>query len=158
MAAPVITIINQQSGQEFSTWNVGAVKAGERSTPVQIQIWNNKDGATNISDLRGCTITTLDVGGGASSDVVAGKWVKVNLPHIDGSSAIESATAPAVAIGGETSRALRADGLRSEDGDVIKGSGENTGKMCTAVLYVEVEANAVPGTKNWKIRINGFYV
>lgn len=158
MAAPVLTIFNPDTGSEFTTWNVGAVKAGQRSTPVLLQIWNNKDNASNISDLRGCTITTLDVGGGASSDVVAEKWVKVNIPTIDGASAMVSETAPATAIGGETSRALRADGLTADDGDVIKASGDNNTKYCTIVLYVEVGSNAVPGTKNWKIRINGFYV
>lgn len=162
MSAPVITIENYVTGEELSVWNVGAVKAGKKSDPLKLRIWNNKANATNISDLRGCTITTLDVGGGSSSDVVAGRWVKVNIPQIDGKDYYSDETAPYAPIGGEQSRSLRADGLEETDGNVIKGTTTDAPsdptKFCTIVLFVEVEANAIPGTKNWKTRINGYYV
>jgi hypothetical protein len=70
------------------------------------------------------------------------------------------------AVGGTTTKMIRADGLNSADGNVIKGT-TNDGVAATAAskanyatvnLKVSVPINATPNTYNFKTRINGYYV
>lgn len=157
MAAPSITIVND-SDQTVANWDAGTVQANNDSAVLTILIWNNRGGGSALSDLKECTITSLDIDGGASSDTVAGKWVQVNVPSIDGNQTTWTQ------IGGATTKNLRADGVQAADGFIIKGTTNDGSKAnakpnyCTARLKIHVPLNANPGTKSFKMRINGYYV
>ena len=160
MAAPSITVVNASTNATQTNWSVGVVKANNDSSTLQILIWNNRGGSTTLADLRDASITSLDTDGGAASDPVANKWLKVNAPNMT-----EVASAW-TAVGGTTTKMIRADGLSSSDGNVIKGTA-NDGNASTAAskanyatinLKVSVPISATPNTYNFKTRINGYYV
>jgi putative cofactor-binding repeat protein len=157
MAAPSITIVND-SDITVASWDCGTVQANSDSTILTILVWNNRGGSTALSDLKDVSITTLDIDGGSSSDVVAGKWVQANVPGIDGNNTTWTA------IGGTTVKYLRADALAAADGNVIRGIANDgtftnsKSNYCTCRLKAHVPLNATPGTKVWKTRINGYYV
>ena len=157
MPAPSITVVNDVDAA-ISNWDCGTVQANFDSPILEIKIWNNRGGSNALSDLKDVSITTLDIDGGASTDVVAGKWVQVNAPEIDGDLTTWTA------IGGTTTKQLRADGLLASDGAVIRGVA-NDGtyanskvNYCTLRLKAHVPLNAQPGGKTWKTRLNGYYV
>lgn len=159
MAAPSITIVNS-SDATIANWDVGTVQANTDSNVLTAIIWNNRGGATALSDLKETNITALDVDGGSSSDVVAGKWTWINATHINGSMSSSSGWQP---VGGADAFSLRADGLSASDGYTISGAA-NDGTLvnsstnyCTIHIKVHVPLNATPGTKNWKMRLNGYY-
>lgn len=157
MSAPIITILND-SEVTVASWDAGTVQADHDSSVLTLRVWNNKGGSTAVSDLKDVSITTLDTDGGTSTDVVVGKWVRVNVPALDGSSTSWTS------IGGATVKNVRADGLTSAAGYVIRGTtndGTLTGatpNYATIRLKVHVPLNATPGTKVWKTRLNGYYV
>ena len=157
MAAPSITIVNEFD-TTIASWDCGTVQANTDSGILTMTIWNNRGGGTATSDLKDVSITALDVDGGSTTDVVAGKWTQVNVPAVDGNSTTWTA------VGGSTTKMLRADGLASSDGSVIRGT-VNDGSLAsskpnyvTCRLKVHVPLNAQPGTKDWKMRLNGYYV
>lgn len=157
MAAPSITVVNDLD-QTVANWDAGTVQANNDSAILTLLIWNNRGGQTALSDLKECTITSLDIDGGSSSDVVSGKWVNVNVPSIDGNQTTWTQ------VGGATTKSLRADGVQAQDGFIIKGTTNDGNKnnskpnYCTARLKVHVPLNATAGTKTYKLRINGYYV
>lgn len=156
--APRITIIND-TGAIVASWNCGTVQASNYSSILTIKVWNNKGGSTAVSDLKDASITTVDIDGGQSSDVVAGQWVQVNVPKMDGRDDVWTQ------IGGSKTKSIRADGLGSAVGNVIRGDANdgadtevNAKNYATCRLKVHVPLNATPGTKMWKTRLNGYYV
>ena len=158
MAAPSITVVDT-SDRTVTTWDNGTVQAQNYSAVLSIRVWNNRGGAVTLSDLKDVTVTALDTDGGATSDVVTGKWVQINCPRIDGN------TTTYVAVGGSTVRYLQADGVARSEGYTIKGTA-NDGlasttaskvNYSTANMRVYVPVNANPGTRNFKIRSNGWY-
>lgn len=159
MAAPSITVVDD-ADVTVSNHDFGIVQANNDSGVVTCLIWNNRGGATALSDLRDVSITSLDTDGGSSSDVVSGKWVNVNVPIMDGNETTWTQ------VGGITQKYLRADGLTSSSGNVIQGTVNDGNKAtaasktnyCTVRIKVHVPLNATPGTKNFKMRINGYYV
>ena len=157
MAAPIITIVNN-ADVTVATWDCGTVQANNDSSILEISIWNNRGGNVAVSDLRDASLTTLDIDGGSSSDIVAGKWVQVNVPAMDGNNNTWTA------IGGSTIKYLRADSLNSSAGYVINGTANDgikansSANVCTARLKVHVPLNAMPGSRTWKTRLNGSYV
>ena len=106
------------------------------------------------------SITSLDVDGGASSDIVAGKWVRINCPTVDGNASTWTQ------VGGSTVKFLRAVGVAAADGNIIKGTVNDgiANTIGSKVNYTEINIkvhvplNAVPGTKSWKMRLTGYYV
>ena len=154
--APRITIVND-IGTTVASWNCGTVQAANYSNVLTILVWNNKGESTAVSDLKDASITTVDIDGGTSSDVVQGKWVQVNVPSMDGDSTW-------TAIGGSTVKYIRADGLGAAAGNVIRGTANDGSVLnsktnyATCRLKVYVPINATPGTKMWKTRLNGYYV
>lgn len=159
MAAPSITIVDD-SDRTVNNWDAGVVQANNESSVLTIYIWNNRNGLTAVSDLQDATITSLDIDGASNTDVVAGKWVNVNVPKIDGN---ETTWVP---VGGADSKHLKAEGVSTADAYTIKGTVNDGNKntpeskenYCKVNLKVVVPVNAVPGTKTYKMRVNGYYV
>ena len=157
MAAPSISIVNEQD-QTIANWDAGTIQANNDSTVLTMRVWNNRGGGTAVSDLKECTVTSLDTDGGASSDVVSGRWIQVNVNSVDGN------TTTWTQVGGTTTKSIRADGVPVSDGYIIKGTtndgSTNNSKTnyCTIRVKIHVPLNATPGTKTCKLRINGYYV
>lgn len=157
MAAPSITIVNE-SDQTASNWDAGTIQANTDSAVLALRIWNNKGGNTAVSDLKECNVTILDMDGGSSSNPVAGKWLQINVPRVDGNTTVWTA------IGGTTTKSIRADGLGASDGYTIRGTtndgsvSNGTPNYCTIRLKIHVPLNAVAQSYSCKMRINGYYV
>lgn len=158
MAAPSITVVDT-SDKTITTWDNGTVQSQNYSAVLTMRIWNNRGGSVALSNLCDVTITALDTDGGTTSDVVTGKWTQINCPSIDGN------TTSYTAVGGSTVRYLRADGCSSADGYTIKGT-VNDGNASTSAskanyatvnVRTAVPLSASPGTREWKLRINGYY-
>lgn len=154
--APSITVVDTND-RTLSNWDVGVIQANNESAVLSIIVWNNRSGSLAVSDLREANITALDVDGRAITDVVSDKWVRVNVPSVDGDATTFTP------VGGTTAKGLRADGLLSTDGFTIKGTA-NDGTLanskanyCTCNLKARVPAGASAGIRDWKMRINGYF-
>lgn len=156
MAAPSLTVVDT-SDRTVTSWDNGVVQANQESNILEVIIWNNRGGETSIADLKDANITALDIDGRAITEVVLGRWTKVNVPILDNS---ENVWTP---IGGTTAKMIRADGLTDNDGFTIKGLA-NDGTLnnskenyCRVRLKTQVPAGISAGVRDWKIRINGYF-
>lgn len=155
--APIVTVVTD-TDQTVSNWDVGTIQANNDSAVLTVRIWNNRGGASAVSDLKDCNITSLDVDGGSTSDVITGKWMNINVQSIDGN------TTTWTQVGGTVTKALRADGVTAADGNIIRGTtndgNANNSKVnyCTVKMKLHVPLNATSGARSWKMRINGYYV
>ena len=160
MASPSISVVNASTDTSVANVDFGTVQANNDSVVVPVRIWNNRGGAAALSDFRDVSITSLDVDGGASSDIVAGKWVRINCPTVDGNASTWTQ------VGGSTVKFLRAVGVAAADGNIIKGTVNDgiANTIGSKVNYTEINIkvhvplNAVPGSKAWKMRLTGYYV
>lgn len=155
MAAPRIAIYNQSHTALVSEWNVGTVKAQIPSTPLTINIWNNKGGSDDVSDLKECYIGVYDsTGNTADTDVPKYKWVEINVPSIDGNSTTWTA------IGGTVTKNVKANGGVSDfsiKGVHNDGSQTNTSNFCTCSFRINPPINSATGTKTFNIRLTGYF-
>ena len=153
---PVISIYNADNTAYQTTWDVGIIRAQQPSNILTINIWNNFNGATDVSDLREPMLAVLDSNGLTSDTAVPkDKWVQVNVESVDGN------TTTWTPIGGATTKTLRANGLVTED--VIKGTINNGDPLlypqnvCTAKLRIVAPLNSIPGDFSFKIRLTGYF-
>ena len=153
---PLIGIFDETNTAIQATWNVGIVKAQAPSAELTINIWNNKTGTVDVSDLRDPMLAVLDSNGlTANTPVPQDKWVQVNVESVDGN------TTTWTPIGGTTTKLLRANDGVTED--VIKGTINNGDPLlypqnvCTAKLRIVAPLNSIPGNFTFKIRLTGYY-
>lgn len=161
MPQPIISIMNADSSAAVSSWPIGEINANSESPTLDVVIWNNKGGATAVSDMKDASVTCLDQDGGDTSEMTVGKWMKVlvnTTAEVDGASVKQFSP-----IGGTSTRPLRAEALLAADGNVIKGI-VNDGTMAAATsnhskatFKVAVPFNATEGDHNFRIRVQGFY-
>ena len=155
-SGPMIALYNEDHTELVSTWNAGTVKADEPSEVLTVNIWNNKGGTSDVSDLKDCVISVYDDNGSTQvEDVAKDMWVQINVESIDGSQ--EEWTK----IGGESSKYIRANDDSITD-FTIKGVKNNgtvsaTSNYCTARFQIVAPINSNPGTKVFKIRLTGYY-
>lgn len=150
---PNIQIYNSANSELVSTWNVGTVQAQVESSVLTVNLWNNKGGSSDVSDLKDCTVTVLDNNGSTSNeDVAKNKWVQVNVKATDSSTYTP--------IGGETTHPFRANtGVSDNTVKGTKNAGTNTESENCATINFKVVApiNSEPGSKQFKIRFTGYY-
>lgn len=155
MAGPSIALYDSANTNIVSTWNVGTVQAQVPSAELTVNIWNNKGGSTAVSDLRDCSITVLDSNGSTyTEDVARDKWVEINCQAVDGN------TTTWTAIGGTTTKSVKANTGVDENsisGTANAGTDTNTANCSTIKLRVNAPINSEPGTKNFKVRLTGYY-
>lgn len=156
MPAPSLTVVDS-SDRTVTNWDNGVVQANSEGAILSLIVWNNRGGAVALSDLKEANITALDVDGRAITEVVTNKWVRVNVPSIDGSTNVWTP------VGGSIAKSLRADGVDPTDGFVIKGEA-NDGSLensknnyCTVNLKTKVPAGVEAGIRDWKMRIQGYF-
>lgn len=83
MADPVVTFYDIDDLNEMNDTTspdiVGTVSAGSTSAPAQINIWNNKEGASDVSKMENVRITTVTTNGLNEGDTIAnGKEIVEN--------------------------------------------------------------------------------
>lgn len=151
---PIIRIYDENHTNIVSSWNAGTVKAQEPSEVLIVNIWNNKSGDAAVSDLKDCTLGVYDADGGATGDVSTGKWVQVNIPSVDGDGNTWTA------IGANTTKKIRANGIMNEytiGGGSNNGTATATSNFCTMKLRINAPINSVPGNKQFRVRLTGYY-
>ena len=157
MAAPLITILDASNTSLIVNWDVGNIKAQVPTAPLEINIWNNKDGMTDVSDLKEVEIMVLDDNGTTyESEVPQNKWVQVNNIGTDGDKTTFTA------IGAEVTKKIRANGGVSTEycikGTANDGNPDNYPQnVASAQLRLVAPMNSTPGDKSFKIRIVGYY-
>lgn len=158
MVAPVLTVVDTND-VAVTSWDNGVVQANSSSPILEIIIWNNRGGSETVADLKEANITALDIDGRAVTELVQGKWVQVNVPQMDGN------TTTWTRVGGNTAKMIRADGLNSSSGFVLKGTSNDGQKdttaskanYCTLRLKTVVPAGTSAGIRDYRIRINGYW-
>lgn len=153
---PLIGIYNADNTAVQSTWDVGIVRAQQPSDELIINVWNNRGGISDVSDLREPILSVLDVNGLTANDPVArDKWVQVNVESVDGD------TTTWTPIGGTTTKMLKAnDGVTD---NIIKGTINNADpimypqNVCTTKLRIEAPLNSDPGDFSFKIRLTAYF-
>ena len=155
MAAPIIALYDSTHSSLVTVWPVGTVKAQIPSSTFTVNIWNNKNGTSDVSDLKNCEVSVYDASGTTYvDDVAADKWVEANVPSIDGS------TTTWTKIGGLTTKGIRANSGVTDNsikGTMNSGVPSDTTNFCTLNLRVNAPINSVPGNKSFKVRLTGYY-
>lgn len=152
---PIISLYDSTHASVVSIWNVGTVKAQVPSPVLTVNIWNNKGGSTDVSDLKDCSMSVYDASGTTYvDDVAADKWVEINVPSIDGN------TSTWTKIGGLTSKDVRANSGVTDNsikGTANSGTASDTENFATVNLRINAPINSVPGNKTFKVRLTGYY-
>ena len=154
---PLIGIYDSTNTSILGTWDAGTIKAQVPTTPLTVNIWNNKAGAADVSDLKSPEIAVFDYNGlTADTDVPKDKWVQVYVASVDGS------TPSYTAIGGSVTKTFRANSNVGTE-YVIKGTANDGDPLAypqnvaTVNIRLEAPLNSIPGDKTFKIRIIGYY-
>ncbi|RXZ78216.1 hypothetical protein EBB07_29620 [Paenibacillaceae bacterium] len=89
MSTPLVSWLNSTHSAEVITpFNFGVIDAGDRGNPYTFNIWNNKGGATDVSRMEDCSITTKDMDGGLGNTagkevpVVSGNWFHAQIDSL----------------------------------------------------------------------------
>lgn len=169
MAAPIVTwwdpSANSGSGAPTSTWNCGTVDADSFSSEKELWIWNNKGGATEVSDMTNVFVTTKDTNGLDSGPVADKSQAVVEVAMFDGvsfqafkevygsSQSCDVLNAAGFVASGDV-KANRISGMvNPTDPNDINYSDPNTLKKYAKMkLRLHVFANASAGPMSWKTR------
>ena len=153
---PLISIYNIDHTAFQTTWDVGTIRATQPSPELVINVWNNRGGSNDVSDLREPTLAVLDANGlTADTPVPRDKWVQVNVESVDGNSNTWTA------IGGNVTKVLRANNFVTDD--VIKGTANNgdptmySQNVCTVKLRLVAPLNSDPGDFSFKVRLTAYF-
>ncbi|MDR1701786.1 MAG: hypothetical protein LBR56_03310 [Sporomusaceae bacterium] len=163
MATPIVSWYNETNTNEVLNWTIGKVDAGTESAELRVLIWNNREGAAALSDMTNCTVTTKDLSGGNTTEVVTGKWIQAKC-NSAGDTAFE-------AIGGSQGVNMTSGLLGTEkpvkasaaEAGIISGA-VNSGALTDTANYTDVSFKAsVPltataGTTNFNLRLSYQYV
>lgn len=152
MPAPIVSWYDSTNTTQQTSWNAGTVDAGTTGPDTQFLVWNNRGGATAVSDMTSCVITTKDTSGGNTGDVVVEKWVEVRVDKLS-----ETTFTP---IGGTTTKAI-GNGVTAQTiaGAANDGTVANSNANYTSLtLHLKVPATATAGSRNWLTRVSYQYV
>lgn len=156
MPSPVVSWFSSDNTTQQSSWQLGTVDAGSDSQSTSFLIWNNRGGATAVSDMTNCTITTKDNAGGNTGELVTNTWIQVKVDTLSETSS--------TAIGGNVTKSIRAGGTVTTAG-LIKGQINNglltgTGADCFAKVtaFARVPATATAGNVDFLVRVAYQYV
>ena len=153
MAAPIIAWYDQTNTNQLTSLDFGVVDAGAVSDPIRVLIWNNRGGATAVSDATGCVVTTKDTSGGNTGDVVVDKWVEAQDN--------KEASPSYVAVGGTVSRPVAAN--PSVAPQVIKGTANDGTTQNSPNNFADVSfrwrvpVTATAGQRQWLTRLSYQY-
>lgn len=163
MANPVITIMNADSTSPTTEWHLGTIKALEESSVLTINVWNNKNGSTDVSDLVDTTITATDINGGDDEQAVSDRWTYVCVAATATTDSAGNKTF--TQIGKGAAAPVAANGATGDNltNHVIRGVA-NDGTMANSSLnfaniQVKIIAplNTTAGSHQWKLKLQGYF-
>jgi hypothetical protein len=140
-------------------WNVGTVKAGERSDTLELRIWNNKGGQQLAAMMQDAELFILDGNNQKTQPIVTGGWLFAKCVSLNPSGSFTSLNATnKINIGSKSFPALK-----QIDGAVNDGSNSAEGNYTDVDLYFEIPAatptsNVTHGDKPFSIAIQYFFV
>jgi hypothetical protein len=163
MPAPQVNWRKQDNSAGVPSWNIGTIDAGTPSADFGVLIWNNYAGATDLSTMTNCTITTKDSAGGNTGELVTNKWIQATVVSAGetGRTNIGGNTTHPIQAGGNTSNA---DGTHSPNANEILGVKNNgnkvdaKGNFAEVVLRADVPGNATAGNVAFLTRVAYQYV
>lgn len=138
----------QDNQTVWDKWEIGTVDAGSPSKNSVFLIWNNRGQQEDISDAEDCTLTTKDVAGGDTGDLVDGKWIWARVDTM-GETGFSQ-------IGGTTTKPIKAGG--SAPAGTISGK-KNSGTLADTANFAQVTLYALPsitataGNVNFLLRL-----
>jgi hypothetical protein len=136
MATPLVQWYDVSNTNQYTEWPIGVVDAGSPSKETTFLIWNNKGLGTDLSDMTNCTITTKDVLGSNTGEVVMNKWIEARVDSLS-----ETTFTP---VGGTITKIVQAGGAAGAGR--IKGTA-NDGSLGALVNYAKVTMRAnIPST------------
>ena len=160
---PQMALYDSTHTNLVSSWNRGKIKAQEATEVLEVNLWNNKGGSSDVSDLKEAYITVLDSEGDtANDDVARDGWIQVNEPSVDGD---QDTFTP---IGGALTKDIKANSALildytisgaandGEPGNDSDGSG-CTKNFATLRFRAVAPPNSNPGEKTFKIRLSGYF-
>lgn len=153
MAAPVISWYKADNTAQVTSWDIGTVDAGSVSNDSIFLIWNNRGGASLVSDMTNCAITTKDNAGGNNGEIITNKWIEVKVDSMG-----ESSFSP---IGGTTTKTVQAAGAAAGviSGAINDGSVANAAlNFAKVTLHANVPSIATAGNVSFLTRIAYQYV
>lgn len=163
MTAPIVTFEDNTDTQmnDSNPCNLGSINAGTESDVKEIRIYNNKGGASSVSDMENVTITAVTATGLTSGDTVSngseavsGKWLNVESVTLGESSF--------TAVGGTTVKNLGTicGGVLAAPGTPTGAKGTVTGGAVAAgTYYYKVSAmdetgETLPGTESAAVTVD----
>lgn len=156
MAQPIVGYYTANGGAQVSSWAIGEIDANSTSPTLNVSIWNNKGGTSDVSHMKNVTVTCLDSTGGDTDPMVAEAWMQAWINN-------ELETSKK-AIGGTVKKDVNAIGLDpAMAGHTIYGTanggviGTDVNNYALANFTVKVPANAKEGQHDFKIRTEYFY-
>lgn len=156
MPSPIVSWYKHDNSAEVLNWDLSVVDAGTISPEYNFLIWNNRGGSSNVSDMTSCTITTKDVLGGNTGEVVENKWIEAKCISL---AVPDTEFTP---IGGTAEHPIGASG--GVDNFVISGAANNGIKdnslanFAEIVVRANVPALATSGQKNFLLRVIYHYI
>lgn len=126
-------------------WDAGQVDAGAPGGEVSFLLWNNRGGASPVSDMEQVRLTARDSGGDIAGDLVLGLWTEVRVDQQG-----EEQFTP---VGGSTyqqlSNGITPGVIRGAANDgVLPAAAANT---CLLTLRLNPAAGASPGSRAWLV-------
>lgn len=131
MASPLVQWYDITNTTQKTEWQIGVVDAGSVSIDTTFLIWNNRGIGTDVSDMTNCTITTKDILGSNTGEVVMNKWIEARVDSMN-----ETSFTP---IGGTTTKIIQAGGTAGAG--IIKGTA-NDGSLGAVSNFAKVSLHA----------------
>jgi hypothetical protein len=150
MVAPSVKCYNEGDTAEFTDLvpiNLGSVDAGTTSEALQINIWNNKAGSSEVSKMENVRLTSVTANGFNSGDTVANGKEAVEQRFI-GVKSLTNEDEEFTQVGGATTKLLddiRGDKLSAPSALVGVVGHESGGKVEPGSYYGKISAKDETG-------------
>ncbi|CAH0122557.1 hypothetical protein PAE9249_05129 [Paenibacillus sp. CECT 9249] len=172
---PLVTWYNSTHSQEVvGPYDFEVVDAGDLSKMVTFNIWNNRNGSTDVGKMTECRISTRDMKGGLGDtvdnivEVVKDNWFHAQVDSLGEtdislpSSRIGKDFEKPVGTTGSTTKNYKGEDLHeplTPAAQEVLGVNNNgnpqdaAGNFITVSLQAEVPLNASSGRQDFKIRL-----
>lgn len=176
MAIPVISWWDSTHTRQVSApFDFLVVDAGNKSGKFTFNVWNNKGGATDVSKMEDCTVTTRDMTGGlgntlgAEVPLVRDNWMHVQVDSLaetdinDVTSLVGKDYSKNIGTKGSTTKNNLGETLASPLTPLAKEilgvqnngtATDSAGNFTTLTFQAEVPLSASAGQQNFKLRVN----
>ncbi|PZM65156.1 hypothetical protein [Paenibacillus dendritiformis] len=180
MTKPIVSWFNDtHTAQIEAPFDFGVIDAGDLGPLRTFNIWNNRNGETDVSKMEDCTFTTRDMGGGTGDtpendvEAVRNNWFHVQVDTL-GETDIEEETS---AVGKIRMKPIGTTGKTTKDHEgnplsipltpasqEILGVNNNgnpmdaAGNFVTVTVQPKIPLDASSGRQEFKLRVSYRYV